>query len=667
MLPEGSDIMARQESDRTFEVTKFVLCIVLLVMVSVVHADSGDDRIISAREAASHGDLPQLTALAGSPGTHVLEPYVQYWLLAARIARTSDPAPADDINDFLRRNAGSVLAERLRMAWLKRLANEKRWQEFDAGYAQLVQPDQETQCWAAQSGGQFAADTLRKLSENWLRLTALPDACDVPLQTLFTNGTKSRNDVWFRFRKLVENRHLSKAAEFIQVLPKNEAPDPAAVKAAFANPARFLGTAAARRAVGRNDREVVLAALTRLARTKVADAARLWQQLEGKDYSREEQGYIWGQLAWMAAIRQMPEADAWFGQATDTLLSDDQYAWKTRVALREGNWNKVSSTIESMPEELRKQPVWTYWLGRALAAQGDAPRSKQLFQQIAGEPEFYGILATEALGRQYTWPAAAQPVSQQELAKVQASPELQRALALYRLDMRTEAMREWNWALRNADDRFLLAAAELARRNGLYDRAINTAERTQTQHDFSLRYLAPYYDVFAQQAKAQNLDLAWVYGLTRQESRFQPVVRSGAGAQGLMQIMPATGRWIARKKGFKDYDTSWLTRIDENVQVGCAYLRHVLDLLSDNPVMASAAYNAGPGRPRRWRDDSRAMEGAIFAETIPFNETREYVKRVMTNAEMYATLFEAKPISLTTRLGSIPAKAKEVALAPDEP
>lgn len=650
-----------------FEVTKFVLGLALLVIVSIAQADPGDDRILAAREAANKGDLSRLSMLAGSPTPHVLEPYVQYWLLAGRIARTSDPAPADAINEFLRRNAGSVLAERLRMAWIKRLASEKRWQEFDSEYVLLAQPDQETQCWAAQSGGQFAAENMKKLSEGWLTLTALPDACDVPLQMLFTNGTKTQNDVWLRFRQLVENKHLSKAGDFIQILPKNEAPDPATLKTALANPARFLGSDTARQANNRDDREVVMAALVRLARTKVEDAAKLWQRLQGKNYSREEQGYVWGQLAWMAAIRQMPEAGQWFEQATDTHLSDDQYAWKVRIALRSENWAKVRSTIESMPPALRAQPAWTYWLGRALAAQGDTSGSKRMFQQIAGEPRFYGILATEALGRQYAWPAAAQPVSPQEIANAQASPDLQRALALYRLNMRTEAMREWNWALRNADDRFLLAAAELARRNGLYDRAINTAERTQTQHDFSLRYLAPFYDVFAQQAKAQNLDLAWVYGLARQESRFQPVVRSGAGAQGLMQIMPATGRWIARKQGFKDYSADWLTRIDENIQVGCAYLRHVLDLLSNNPVMASAAYNAGPGRPRRWRDDSRPMEGAIFAETIPFNETREYVKRVMTNTEMYATLFDAKPVSLTTRLGSIPAKAREMALAPDEP
>ena len=294
------------------------------------------------------------------------------------------------------------------------------------------------------------------------------------------------------------------------------------------------------------------------------------------------------------------------------------------------------------------------------------PRHRWLSCAPPISPHFYGILSTEALGRQYAWPKAAAPVTQTELARVQNAPETRRVLALYRLDLRTEALREWSWGLRSVDDRTLLAAAEVARRNGLYDRAINAADRTKNEHDYAVRYLAPYYDVFAREAQAQNLDLAWVFGLVRQESRFLSIARSGVGAQGLMQVMPATGKWIARKEGWRDYHPGWLTAIDTNVQLGSAYLRHVLDALSNNQVLAAAGYNAGPGRPRRWRD-SKPMEGAIYAETIPITETRDYVKKVMANAEMYATLFERRPVSLTTRLGKVPAAGTDVALAPDEP
>lgn len=646
--------------------TKFILCAALLAIATAVRADPGDDRIIAARDAASRGDLQRLATLAANPTNHVLEPYVQYWLLSARIARTADPTPGDAVADFLRRYAGSQLAERLRMAWAKRLANEKRWAQFDAEYSQLLQPDQETQCLAAQSGGSSAADALRGLLAVWPTQLDLPGTCDAPTQTLVSNGNLSPDDVWQRFRRLVENKRLTQARDLLRWEPDSQNPNPALVSAALDNPSRFLNSSAAQIPASRGAREAVLAALVRLSRSDVRDAANRWRSLENSGFRPEERAYAWGQLAWMAAAAQMPEAASWFAQANGTQLNEDQRAWRVRVALRTGDWAGVRAAIEAMPQEQRELPDWTYWLGRALQAQGRVADAQRLYQKIADQPQFYGILATEALGRQYAWPKSAAPVTTQELARAQTAPELQRSIALYRLDMRTEGMREWNWVLRGADDRFLLAVAEFARRNGMYDRAINTAERTRTEHDFSLRYLAPYYDVFAREAQAQNLDLAWVYGLTRQESRFQPVVRSGAGAQGLMQIMPSTGRWIARRQGYRDFDASWLGRVDTNVALGCAYLRHVLDLLSNNPVMASAAYNAGPGRPRRWRD-SRMMEGAVFAETIPISETREYVKRVMTNAEMYATLFDRRPVSLTTRLGRIPASGIDTALAPDEP
>ena len=213
-------------------------------------------------------------------------------------------------------------------------------------------------------------------------------------------------------------------------------------------------------------------------------------------------------------------------------------------------------------------------------------------------------------------------------------------------------MREWSWYLRGMDDRQLLAAAQFARRQGAIDRAIAAAERTQLQHDYTLRYPAPFRDEIGAKAREASLDDAWVYGLMRQESRFVMEARSQVGARGLMQLMPTTARWVARKIGYSDYHPSRVAEIDTNVTLGTSYLKMVLDALDNHPVLASAAYNAGPNRARKWRAD-RALEGAIYAETIPFNETRDYVKKVMSNATYYAVLFEEKPVSLKARLGVI--------------
>jgi len=238
---------------------------------------------------------------------------------------------------------------------------------------------------------------------------------------------------------------------------------------------------------------------------------------------------------------------------------------------------------------------------------------------------------------------------------------------LIRLDMRIEGVREWVWTLRGLDDRQLLAAAEIARGAEVWDRAINTADRTSLQHDYSLRYLAPYRERVEPKTRELALDQGWVYGLMRQESRFITRAKSSVGAQGLMQVMPATASWVAKKIGLAGYHPDRVTEMDINVTLGTNYLKMVLASLDNHPVLASAAYNAGPGRAKRWRAD-RPLEGAIYAETIPFTETRDYVKKVMSNAVYYSALFEDKPQSLKSRLGVVqPARSGDSRLAEDLP
>jgi soluble lytic murein transglycosylase len=359
-------------------------------------------------------------------------------------------------------------------------------------------------------------------------------------------------------------------------------------------------------------------------------------------------------------MRHLPEAVAWFERAGHTPLSEDQLAWKTRAALRAGDWARVRQAVEQMPPQMAADPAWTYWHARALLAQGSREQAAALFQKIAGQPNFYGNLADEELGRRISVPPRAAPPSHEELALAAARPGLRRALALIRLDMRIEGVREWVWTLRGLDDRQLLAAAEVARRSEVWDRAINTADRTSVQHDFSLRYLAPYRERVEPKARELELDHGWVYGLMRQESRFIMNARSSVGAQGLMQVMPATASWVAKKIGMSNYHPGKVTEMDTNVTLGTNYLKMVLDSLDSHPVLASAAYNAGPGRAKRWRAD-RPLEGAIYAETIPFSETRDYVKKVMSNAVYYAALFEERPQSLKSRLGVVqPAKSGDM-------
>jgi len=286
---------------------------------------------------------------------------------------------------------------------------------------------------------------------------------------------------------------------------------------------------------------------------------------------------------------------------------------------------------------------------------------------LSGEYNFYGQLAGEELANSPTISeAAAYKPGKQDIATMLALPGIQRTLALYRMDMRSEALKEWSWTVRNFNDQELLTAAEIARRHEMYDRAINAADKTVNVHDFSLRYLAPYRDALRAHIREHGLEEAWVYGLMRQESRFVTAAKSDVGAAGLMQVMPSTAQWIAKKLGLKSYKQSLIHQLDTNLRLGTYYMKTVLSWFDGSPVLASAAYNAGPGRARRWRGD-QPLEGAIYAETIPFDETRDYVKKVMSNTMYYAGQFDAPQRPLKQRMGIVAGKTADNQQAiPDE-
>jgi soluble lytic murein transglycosylase len=385
----------------------------------------------------------------------------------------------------------------------------------------------------------------------------------------------------------------------------------------------------------------------RLARSAPSQAAAYWARLETR-FTPEERGYVWGQIAYLGAMKHEPDALAWFAKASD--LSDLQLGWKVRAALRQRDWREVLAGIDGMTDKEREQATWRYWKARALKATGRDDEAMVLLKPLASEYHFYGQLALEELGEQISTPPVTFKPSPADLRAMGENLSIRRALELYRLGLRVEGVREWIWAIRNFDDRQLLTAAEVARRNELYDRAINTADKTESLHDFTLRYVTPYRQVLRVRARQMNLDEAWVYGLIRQESRFITDARSRVGAGGLMQLMPDTAKWVARKMGLRHIAN--VHSVDTNLSLGTYYLRHVLDSLDGQPVLASAAYNAGPGRARAWRPDT-AIEGAIYAETIPFNETRDYVKKVMSNASYYGSVLSQQMQSLKERLGII--------------
>ncbi|HEX7054720.1 MAG TPA: transglycosylase SLT domain-containing protein [Burkholderiales bacterium] len=620
-------------------------CLSALVAASAAAA-APDETLLEAYDAYAAGDALRFERYAKELDGHLLAPWIAYWGLSLRL---EDAAPPE-VRDFLDRYRGTYVAERLRGEWLKVLGKRGAWDEFERELALYGPNDLEIDCYdwlrKLEHGEASAAEAMRAM---WREPRELPDGCNQLADWLAQEHRIPSADVWRRVRMLFEAGQITAAKTTLGYLPRAESPDERLLAEAARQPKRLLDRLP-KRLKKKSLRELTVLALLRHARADPASAARALERI-GRRLPESERDYLWGRIAYEAAREHHAQALEWYARADDD-LDDNQLAWLARAALRAGRWDVVRDAIDAMPAAMRREHAWTYWYGRALAAEGETTRAREYYLRIAGHTDFYSLLASEALGHGVALPRDAHVPTEEEVAAAAEDAGLKRALELIRLGLRTEGVREWQFATRGLNDARLLAAAEFARRAQVYDRAIQAADRTVRQHNFALRYPSPFREVFAEYAKTYGLDEAWVLGLVRQESRFISEARSEAGAAGLMQVMPRTARYVARRIGLRDYRPKSVTEVQTNVTIGTGYLRMVLDQLG-HPVLASAAYNAGPSRARRWRDETRPLEGAIYVETIPFPETRDYVKKVMANAVFYAVLNDGEATSLKKRLGTI--------------
>jgi soluble lytic murein transglycosylase len=621
----------------------------LLLLTLSTFAIADDTDMLIARDAARASDRAKLEKVAPRLAGHVLEPYVDYWRLKIAI----DEAPPVQVQAFLARYPDTVLADRMRVEWLKSLGLRREWTLFGAEYPKVQNDDPELACYGLQYRRQLTEDVLKEVRPLWFTGGLTPPSCAPLFDELFARGDLRVDDVWQRLRLATEAGNLDVVEWLNGALDEKQRIAPKLLDIAHRDPERLL-TKLAPKIARRADRELIVFAISREARSAPSLAYEhlsMWQDR----LSAEDVAYLKTQVAFHGARKLQPEALQWYREVGKAPMSDLQLAWKARAALRAQAWPEVEAAILAMSIPAQQEPAWRYWKARALIAQNRSVEAQPVLAVLAEETHYYGLLAAEELGRTPAARFDSVKIDPAQLAAFEKKPSVQRALKLFELDMRSDGLKEWIWTLRNADDMQLLTAAEFARRKSLYDRAINTADRTVLLHDNNLCYLIPYRESFDAAARAQQIDEAFVLGLVRQESRFLAEATSGAGAVGLMQLMPPTAKWVAKQLGKSGYRPSHIGLVDVNIEFGTYYLRRVLERLDGLPVLAAAAYNAGPGRAQAWRS-TVPLEGAIYVESIPFSETRDYVKKVLSNAMFYAQLVGGPKPSLKQRLGVIPPR-----------
>ena len=645
------------------QVATILLALGVVAVPRVAAAQGADATALDARDAFRRKDRSRLAIDRASAAAerNPLAMWVDYWELTNRIG----DAQQDEVSAFASRWNGTYVEDRLRNDWLLELGRRRDWGNFAVEFPRFrMNDDREVTCYARLVDQLSGKDVRDAALAAWLAQRDADDGCALMASTLYDAKQFSNADVWRKARFAIEASRPRAARQAVLLV------SPAAATVLddlLDSPARFLARGAG--PAGRTNAELTTLALMRMA-TSDADAAAAqladrWERALPADLT----AWAWAAVAKQAAMKLQPEAADHFLRAAKAAAKgganidwpDETMAWKARAALRADNgrsrWQQVVQAINAMSAGEQREPAWLYWKARGLQAlakdsqDGESLRAmgREMMTALAGQLSFYGTLAAEETARPLLLPDRPAPLTPAETGAAQANPGLVRALQLIAIGLRNEGVREWNYTLRGMGDRELLAAAQLACDREVWDRCINTSERTRDEIDMGQRFPTPFRQEVSTRAREIGLDPAYVYGLIRQESRFIIDARSGVGAAGLMQIMPATARWTAKRIGLA-YTPALIADRETNLLLGTAYLKLVLDDFGGSQALAAAAYNAGPGRPRKWRDGPW-LEPAIWAENIPFAETRDYVKKVLSNATYYAALMGTPGTALKPRLG----------------
>jgi soluble lytic murein transglycosylase len=643
-----------------------ILALIAVLLSLDAAAQSRDEIIVDMNQAYRQGNRQRLTQLLPQAQGHALEPWAAYWELKARL----DTATRSEVEQFFTRYAGTYQEDRLRNDWLLLVGQRQDWSTFAAEHPRFrMNDDREVRCYGLlgqylKLGPAAPSSLAEEVKRNWFAQRDADDGCTLAARTLLAEGEGGRrltaNDAWRKARMATEANRPKAAAAAVEMVSPKALPLLAELNN---SPTKFLTGKTL--AISKSRRELVTLALIKLATSDQPGAAALLESKWSPMLSTEERNWVWGVIGRQAAGKLSSDALDYFAKVTrDDELTDEMLGWRVRAALRSSRgiqWPLILETVNAMSEEARKDPTWVYWKARALLAGGSSEaqraEAQQLFESIASVRGFYEQLALEELGQKITTPAPPAPLTEAEKEAARQNPTLQRGIYAILLGLRSEGVREWNYGTNLAKpggmtDRELLAAAQLACDRAIWDRCINTSERTRGEIDFQQRFPTPFRDAVVKRAREINLDPAYVYGLIRQESRFVMDARSHVGASGLMQVMPATARWTARKLGMNGFTVDQLSERETNIAIGTGYLKLVLDDFDGSMALAAAAYNAGPGRPRVWRNGP-VIEAAAWAENVPFGETRDYVKKVLSNTTAYAALLTDQPQSLKERLGRV--------------
>jgi soluble lytic murein transglycosylase len=574
------------------------------------------------------------------------------YLPAAALEHDIQQIDRASVEAYLKQYPNLIPAADLRRDFLLELARRQDWNDFLALYQPGLGDALSCDALQARLSGGGTLDFDKDLSALWAK-PSLPSACDPVLDAAHDQGLLTSNRLWTRIDLAVDAGQGGTVSKLAGWLSGDDSVTAQQLALALRDPSAAVAAATSWPDTQRH-RQAVTLALTRLARRQSDSADTAWQNLQPRfSFSESQRNQILHALALFHATDFDANALARLIALPPAAQSDASREWRVRVALAEQDWPAVLAAVEALTDDQKQDGEWRYYRARALTALGRNAEAQQQLATLATEPTFFGFLAADRIEQPYAiCPLQLADDTQREQALLN-QPGLLRAFELFAVDLPKLARREWTQALQGADPDTSRLAADLANKRGWYDRAVFTLTSGEALRLYQLRFPLATQDGVVTQAQQSGIEPAWAYGILRAESAWMSDARSGADARGLMQLLPGTAELVAKRNGLNWGGGDTLYDPTVNITLGTRYLAQMAERYNGSPWLASAAYNAGPGRVDQWLTARGTLTPDLFVATIPFKETREYVARVMAFSVIYDWRLNGKAVPLTTRLSAI--------------
>ncbi|WP_428821423.1 transglycosylase SLT domain-containing protein [Microbulbifer sp. MCCC 1A16149] len=606
------------------------------------------EKLQEARLAIARNDQRRLKQLKKELKDYPLLPYIDYWNISKRLSRL----PYDDIDAFLEKYEGTAIGDWMRVRVLRELGSRERFR----AYLKYYRPDEirrtQLRCYyvdaLSRHGDKKEAYAL--IEELWTVGASQPKECDPAFARWMKDGGLTQDRAWQRHTLSVRAGNLDLASFIARRLDKDRAKRAELMRSVYRDPDLLLNY---ERFTGKDPdyRDIVTIGLRRLASRDAQKTSQAWQHYSASYlFNNEERDRFLRYLSLQFARQDDQKGLEQLIKSNPGFFDLRTSEWLIRQSLREMDWAQVEFWIDQLPETDQNWDRWLYWKARAINEQlGSRNKKKaersalaqQLLQKAAKERSYYGFLASDTLGKDYSFVDRPAPITPELVNKVAALPGMQRAEELQAIGEFYHARREWDYATDKMTTEELMTAGKVASSWGWYHKSIQSILAADYLDDLELRFPLAFSDIVSDVAgrmgKKTALDSYLVLAVARQESHFSHDAKSHAGAMGLMQLLPSTARATARKAGVP-YRRSWdLLNPSTNISLGAFYLNSLLNRFDNNRFLAAAAYNAGPTRVSRWlKDTDKKLPFDIWIETIPYSETRKYVQNVLSYSVIYA-------------------------------